>query len=123
MGDVDGDGVQDFVFSLWKSFRFGEAKPARLKNDDETVRNHLFIYTAINGYVKSVWGSSSLPRPIYSFELNPFGEVTLVASGMLMLTEEGEYREDFSKTEPSAYQYAWEGWGFVPIDMDMRDDI
>ena len=116
LGDVDGDGTQDFVFSLWKSFRFGEAHPARMNNDDETVRNHLFVYTVVSGHVKSIWGSSDLPFPIYSFELDPSGRVTPVASGMLLKTLEGEYREDFLQTDPVERLYAWEKWGFVPLD-------
>ena len=116
LSDVDGDGRQDFLFTLWKSYRFGDVKPSRMENDDETVRNHLFLYTVISGRVKSVWGSSDLPRPIYRFELEDTGEVTPVSSGMLLRTEEGEYRDDFSRTEPAAHTYAWQGWGFVPLD-------
>lgn len=116
LGDVDGDGNQDFLFSLWKSYRFGDDKPARMENDDETVRNHLFLYTVSHGQVKSLWGSSDLPRPVFKFELEPLGEVTVVSSGMLLLTDEGEYRDDFTLTETTAHTYAWEGWGFVTKD-------
>ena len=116
LGDVDGDGVQDFVFSLWKSFRFGEAHPARMDNDDEKVRNHLFVYTVLSGHVKSIWGSSDLPYPIYSFELDPSGRVTPVSSGMLLKTREGKYTDDFSQTDAIERLYSWEGWGFVPIE-------
>ena len=116
LGDVDGDGVQDFVFSLWKSFRFGEAHPSRMENDDESVRNHLFVYTILSGQARSVWGSSDLPCPIYSFELDPSGRVTPVSSGMLLRTAEGEYRDDFSRTAEAERVYAWQGWGFVPVE-------
>ena len=114
LGDVDGDGVQDFVYSLWKSYRFGEAHPSRMENDDERVRNHLFVYTALPGRVKALWGSSDLPRPIYSFELDPSGRVTPVSSGMQLITYEGEYRDDFTQTTPVKHIYTWQGWGFVP---------
>ena len=116
LGDVDGDGAEDFVFSLWKSFRFGKASPSRMGNDDETVRNHLFVYTVLSGHIKPIWGSSDLPCPIYSFELDPSGRVTPVSSGMLLKTCEGEYRDDFSQTETTERVYAWEKWGFVPIE-------
>lgn len=116
LGDVDGDGNQDFLFSLWKSYRFGDKNPSRMENDDETVRNHLFLYTVINGHMKSLWGSSDLPRPVYRFELDSSGEVTVISSGILLLTEEGEYRDDFVLTETTSHTYAWEGWGFVPKD-------
>ena len=115
LGDVDGDGLEDFVFSLWKSYRFGKAHPSRMENDDETVRNHLFVYTILAGQIKSVWGSSDLPYPIYSFELDPYGKVTAVSSGMLLRTCEGEYRDDYAHTAPVQRVYAWEGWGFVPL--------
>ena len=116
LGDVDGDGNQDFVFSLWKSFRFGNAHPARMENDDETVRNHLFVYTVLGGNVKAIWGSSDLPYPIYSFDLDPSGAVTPVSSGMLLKTREGEYRDDFVQTASVERTYAWQGWGFVPLN-------
>jgi hypothetical protein len=114
LGDVDGDGTQDVLFTLWKSYRFGEAKPARMANDDDSVRNHLFLYTVMPGHVKAVWCSSALPRPIYSFELDPSGPVTPISSGMLLWTQEGQYQDDFSHTQPAAHKYAWQGWGFVP---------
>jgi hypothetical protein len=117
LGDVDGDGNEDFLMSLWKSYRFGNAHPAWLENDDETVRNHLFLYSVSEGAVYPIWCSSSLPRPLYRFELDPSGRVTPVSSGMLLRTDEGEYQEDFSQTAATAYVYAWQGWGFVEVDI------
>jgi hypothetical protein len=116
LGDVDGDGVEDFGFSLWKSYRFGAAHPSRMKNDDETVRNHLFVYTILSGQVMAVWGSSDLPCPIYSFELDPSGKVTPVSSGMLLITYEGEYREDYAQTAAVKRVYSWGKWGFIPLE-------
>ena len=115
LGDVDGDGTEDFVFSLWKSFSFGDASPARMDNDDEAVRNHLFVYTVLSGHAKPIWASSGLPCPVYSFELDPSGRVTPVSSGMLLKTREGEYQDDFSRTATTEHVYAWEKWGFVPV--------
>ena len=117
LGDVDGDGMQDVLFTLWKSYRFGAAKPARMENKDDSVRNHLFLYTVMPGYVKEVWCSSALPRPIYSFELDPSGPVTPVSSGMLLRTEEGAYQEDYARTESVACKYVWQGWGFFPEEL------
>jgi hypothetical protein len=116
LGDVDGDGVTDCLFTLWKSYRFGEAHPARMENDDAAVRCHLFLYTARKGGFHSVWGSSDLPAPIYSFELDPTGKKTPVSSGMLLHTMEGAYTDDFRQAEALPCEYYWEGWGFVPVD-------
>jgi predicted small lipoprotein YifL len=117
LGDVDGDGGTDFCFTVWKSYRFGEAKPDRLENDDESVRCHLFLYTVKGGAARAVWCSSDLPRPILSFALDPGGEVTPVSSGMLLRTVEGFYAGASAPPEEAgaeAFVYAWEGWGFVP---------
>jgi hypothetical protein len=116
LGDVDGDGETDFLFSLWKSYSFGSEPPARLPNNDASVKNHLFLYTIRSGYAKQLWCSSNLPRPIYAFDLDPTGRKTPVASGMLLRTQEGEYTDDYHETEALSQVYTWEGWGFVPQD-------
>ena len=113
LGDVDGDGSADLLFTLWKSYSFGPTHPERMDNDDPNLRCHLFLYTLRAGRMKALWGSSSLPRPIYAFELSLDGEKTPVASGAVLRTVEGQYREDFSQGEGREYVYAWRGWGFV----------
>ena len=112
LGDVDGDGVSDCLFSLWKSYSYAESYRERMK-DDPSVKNHLFLYTIRSETAKALWCSSNLPRPIYSFELDQNGQKTPVSSGMLLKTKEGEYRDDFSKSEESDFEYKWQGWGFV----------
>ncbi|MCL2298972.1 MAG: hypothetical protein FWC27_02350 [Firmicutes bacterium] len=113
LGDVDGDGNADVLFSLWKSYSFGPYHPARMENDDASVRCHLFLYTLRAGRMKKLWGSSNLPRPIYGFELSMDGERTPVNSGAVLRAVEGEYTADFSRTEEREYVYVWRGWGFV----------
>ena len=113
LGDVDGDGNAEVLFTPWKSYSFGPNHPARMKNDDPAVQCHLFLYTVRGGHMKSVWCSSGLPRPIYAFELSLDGEKNPVASGAVLRTVEGRYREDFSRGEGREYVYVWRGWGFV----------
>ncbi|MDR2749537.1 MAG: hypothetical protein LBC41_02650 [Clostridiales bacterium] len=117
LGDINADEITDFVFILWKSFSFGAKHPARMTNDDASVRCHVFVYSVKDNRVKSIWASSNLPRPIYSFELNMDGEVTPTLSGARLIAQEGlYYTEDFSKTETVEYTYAWSGWGFAPAE-------
>jgi len=113
LGDVDGDGKADLLFTLWKSYSFGQYSPARMENDDARVRCHLFLYTLRAGRMKQLWGSSNLPRPIYAFELTMDGERTPVSSGAVLRTTEGRYTEDFTHADTREYVYAWRGWGFV----------
>ena len=114
LGDVDGDGHADLLFTLWKSYSFGPTHPERMVNDDPAVRCHLFLYTMRAGRMKALWGTSNLPRPIYGFELAFDGPQTPVFSGAVLRTREGRYTDDFfSRTEAREYIYVWRGWGFV----------
>ncbi|MCL1952075.1 MAG: hypothetical protein FWF60_04530 [Oscillospiraceae bacterium] len=113
LGDVNGDGMADLLFTLWKSYSFGPYHPERMENDDPAVRCHLFLYTLRAGHMKHLWGSSSLPRPIYGFELSLDGAKTPVSSGALLRTTEGRYTDDFSPTDTQEHVYLWQGWGFV----------
>ncbi|MDR1801527.1 MAG: CapA family protein [Lachnospiraceae bacterium] len=114
--DINADGILDVAFVVWKSFSFGNAHPARMQNDDRTVRCHLFVYSVKDERIKALWCSSNLPRPIYSFELDNNGEKTTVSSGVRLITQEGTYTEDYSLTSSKEYIYQWEGWGFSPIE-------
>lgn len=108
--DIDGDGNTDCLFSLWKSYCFYKNFD---KNDDPSVKNHLFLYTIRGGYAKPLWSSSNLPRPIYSFEISE-GIPNPVATGAVLRTVEGEYTKDYTRGEQREFEYTWQGWGFVP---------
>ncbi|MDR1328494.1 MAG: CapA family protein [Oscillospiraceae bacterium] len=114
LGDVNRDRISDVTFVVWKSYRFGAEHPARMTNDDASVRCHLYVYSVKDDRVKPLWCSSTLPRPIYSFELDAGGERTPVLSGTLLITQEGSYTGDYGKTASTGYTYEWNGWGFSP---------
>jgi hypothetical protein len=118
LADVDADGRLDVLFSLWKSWSFA-GEPPLYAEDSPVVLSHLFLYTFFEGKPKAVWCSSALPRPLLAIELSLDGEQTPVRSGALLHTREGEYAEDAATTLSSAgetKEYAWEKWGFVPLD-------
>ena len=108
--DIDGDGNTDCLFSLWKSYSFYKNFD---ENDDPRVKNHLFLYTIRGGYAKTLWASSNLPRPIYSFEISE-GTPTSVSTGAVLRTVEGEYAENYAGDTQREFAYTWQGWGFVP---------
>jgi poly-gamma-glutamate synthesis protein (capsule biosynthesis protein) len=115
IGDVNRDHILDMVFVVWKSYSFGAEHPARMTNEDAAVRCHLFVYSVKDNRAKPLWCSSNLPRPIYAFELNADGGQTPALSGARLVTWEGTYTEDYSKTASSEYVYEWSGWGFSPV--------
>ncbi|MDR0424365.1 MAG: hypothetical protein LBH39_02730 [Clostridiales Family XIII bacterium] len=114
IGDIDGDGILDVAFALWKSYSFGKIHPARMSNEDASVRCHLFVYSVKDNRAKPLWCSSSLPRPIYAFELYTDGERAATLPGTRLIAQEGAYTEDYSETAPTEHRYEWSGWGFSP---------
>jgi hypothetical protein len=86
-----------------------------MTNEDAAVRCHLFVYSIKDDRVKPLWCSSNLPRPIYDFTLDTGGEQTPVLSGVRLVTQEGTYTEDYSKTASAEYIYAWSGFGFSSL--------
>lgn len=116
LADVDGDGLTDFVYTLWKSYSFyKDSEIGRAGKDDPAVRQHLFYSTIRCGRVKMEWCSSNLPRPIYEFSLCE-GTPNAAGSGVALRTLEGFYTEDGRRTEAYPFLYTWEGWGFVMQD-------
>jgi len=114
IGDVNSDNVPDVAFTVWKSYSYGPEHPARMENNDASVRCHLFVYSFKDNRVKPLWCSSNLPRPIYSFELCADGIQTPALSGVRIVTREGAYTDDYSKTAAADYIYEWNSWGFSP---------
>ena len=100
--DVDGDGAEDCLFSLYKSYSFFENSG---KEDSPEVRCHLFLYTAVHERGKALWCSSNLPRPVLSFSLRQDTET----KRPVLETLEGSYEDEEIKTP---HTYTWEGWGF-----------
>jgi len=115
IGDVNRDRILDVAFVVWKSYSYGADYPDRMTNDDAAVRCHLFVYSVKDNRVKSLWCSSNLPRPIYSFEIDTDGERTPTLSGARIITREGIYTDDYSETASMEYTYEWNSWGFSPL--------
>ena len=115
LGDVDNDGRDNLVISLWKEGSFGEIRPFWHTGEDAGYKNHLFVYALQGDTFKSVWCSSALDRPILSFairDVNGDGLNELVA-------KEGQYRKVVGERyAPDPYGnvrtavWQWEEWGF-----------
>lgn len=106
IGDATGDGKADILLSVWKTGSFGPQKPFWVSGDDDSYRNHLFIFNLVNGTVKSVWQSSNLDRPNHAVllsDLDRDGRNELVAF-------EGCY-DNFRAVRITVWQ--WNGWGFT----------
>lgn len=105
------DGQTKLNLSVWKPGSYGPSKPFWLEEEDESVKNHLFIMRLVEGQVKPAWQSSNLPKPICSFD---FEDIDL--DGRLeLVVQEGDYEGAF-ECQPKRIKYMqWKMWNFFEL--------
>lgn len=110
-GDFDSDGVNDFGLSLWKRGNYGKAMPFWVKENDDSYKMHLFLYTWRNGKVQALWHSSNLPKK----NLDLKWEDADGDGGNELITRERDYFELFNPStwfSTTTGIWKWNGWGF-----------
>ncbi|NLL17732.1 MAG: CapA family protein [Clostridia bacterium] len=113
LGDSNNDGIEELHLLVWKQGSFGSYRPFWLEEEDNTIKNHLFIFKLEEGEIKPVWQSSNLDYPNLQAQL-----VDLNGDGALeLMTLEGSYT-DPNRREITLWQ--WNGWGFSLITVEDR---
>ncbi|MBE0447725.1 MAG: CapA family protein [Actinobacteria bacterium] len=108
LADSTGDGGVNINLSIWKSGDFGDTKPFWVKENDQSIKNHFFVFNLVNGKVRPVWQSSNLDRPNCEFlfeDVDGDGKQELIVL-------EGDYSDKhLSKGEHIAI-WRWKEWRF-----------
>jgi len=108
LADSTNDGIADINLSIWKSGSFGRSKPFWIKQDDPSVKNHLFIFDWKDGKMQSVWQSSNLDAPncqILVDDMNNDGQNELIVV-------EGDYADAPDCQGKYMAVWKWGEWGF-----------
>jgi hypothetical protein len=113
VADVNNDGQEEVAFVLWRPFRLEPAIvyetfgfPALWEQD--SVRNHLFIYAWRDGVWQRLWCSSPVAEPI--IELGA-ADVDGEGSNELVVLEGTYDAPDAPPRRVSVWR--WNGWGFT----------
>ena len=94
--DVDRDGAEELILLVWKHGSYGDSKPFWVKENDDRLRQHIFIYSydlSREARVKAIWMSSEISFDITSIE--PGRGDSLILS----VKDEGDHL------------WSWEGFG------------
>jgi poly-gamma-glutamate synthesis protein (capsule biosynthesis protein) len=112
IADSNNDGIIEINLLLWKSGNYGSSQPFWIKTNDDSIKNHFFLYTLENDQIKSVWQSSNLDKPNCSAQIK---DVDHDGKNELVVLE-GEYTEPY-KCEPKYKSvWKWSEWGFYLDD-------
>jgi len=108
IADIDGEDGRELVLSVWKSGDFGSSKPFWKKENDMTVRHHVFVYEFKNDVLSPRWQSSNLPRPNCEMMFSDLDGDNIEE----LIALEGEYTPDATCTATTIGIWKWENWGF-----------
>jgi poly-gamma-glutamate synthesis protein (capsule biosynthesis protein) len=117
LGDVNNDGNTELVFSLWKKGSFGKIRPFWHTGDNDSYKNHLFVYKLEEDIFKPVWCSSDLDRPILSIDILDINDDGLYE----LVVNEGQYQQPasfrpFTNITQTLTAWQWNQWGFYKLD-------
>jgi hypothetical protein len=88
-GDINNDGEQELVFTLWKKGSFGPSQPFWITADDQSIAQHVFIYSYEDKNFKQFWASSNLDAPISNLQIRDIDK----DGKFEMLAQESSYQD------------------------------
>lgn len=108
LADSNNDGRKEINLSVWKKGNFGSSKPFWVKENDQSIKNHFFVFSFDKEKTKAVWQSSNLDKPNCEFI---FGDVDNDGKQELVVIE-GEYGVKYNCQGNYLAVWRWNGWGF-----------
>lgn len=108
IADSNNDRISDINLSVWKAGNFGSSKPFWDKENEMSVKNHLFIFNFAGDEIRPIWQSSNLSAPNCEFaiiDIDGDEKNDLVVS-------EGDYSQKPICDGNYVAVWKWNGWGF-----------
>ncbi len=103
--DVDGDGKEEIAAVVWKKGKFGKHRPFWIKENDEEISQHLFIYRIKDKEtVEPMWFSSETGIKINRLK-------AMEKNKNILLLED---------IDGNCTLWRWDSWGFQKLDSEVR---
>lgn len=111
IGDINNDSEIELVFGFWRFGDYGKKLDFQQSRRDPKKSYHLYLYkySQQNDNFYLVWGSSTLPHPIYDFE------IVLQEGKNVLQVDEGTYEDYDNNGEITPVQrsyWIWNEWWF-----------
>jgi len=112
-GDFNNDGSMDLGLYLWKTGSYGQSLPFWVKENDDSFKQHLFLYDWDKNRLelKALWHSSNLPYinvKTYLNDINKDNENELIVLERPYTLGIGNFGEYIAV-------WKWDEWGFTNI--------
>jgi len=108
LADSDNDGKEEINLLVWKQGNYGPARPFWEKENDESIKNHFFVFSWESDKIKSKWQSSNLDNPNCQAL---FKDIDGDRKNELVVLE-GDYQDSPSCHGQYWAVWEWNGWGF-----------
>lgn len=107
-GDFTNNGNEDLAIYLWKRGNYGYSVPFWVQENDQSYKQHLFVYEQKDPlYYRSVWNSSNLPY---------INQKTILADiDKDGLNEIAVIEQPYNAPYKNIAVWQWDDWGFKNI--------
>jgi hypothetical protein len=107
-GDFTNNGNEDIAIYLWKKGNYGYSLPFWIEENDNSYKQHLFVYEKLDRLnYRSVWNSSNLPY---------INQKTILADiDKDGLNEIAVIEQPYNAPYKTIAVWQWDNWGFKNI--------
>lgn len=111
VGDFTNNGRNELALYLWKKGNYGPSLPFWVEENDNSYKQHLFLYEWDDG-MKALWHSSNLPYINVNTQLGDFDDD---GKNEIKVLERPYEWGTWGESGESVAIWQWDEWGFKNI--------
>ena len=104
VSDADGDGQRELVMLCWRRGHYDRARPFWIKEADQSIRQHIYIYDWKEDHFQPRWMASDILIDVIDWSIDTMNL--------------------FHLTEPDGTEsrWIWDSWGLTRIDESLNSN-